>query len=68
MAVRNSLLEKFPANFDAAGKSVTLLENSLLMFRQHEMLSLPRFGKFPARKMAAGKSALSSGALLDFLL
>ena len=26
-------------------------------FRQHEMLSLPRFGHFPARKMAAGKSA-----------
>ena len=45
----------------------TLLENSSPIFRQHsEMLSLPRFGHFPARKMAAGKSAPPSGALLDF--
>ena len=32
------------------------------------MLSLPRFGHVPARKMAAGKSAPTSGMLLDFLL
>ena len=31
------------------------------IFRQHETLSLPRFGHFPARKMAAGKSAPPSG-------
>ena len=46
----------------------TLLENSSPIFRQHEMLSLPRFGHFPVRKMAAGKSAPPSGTLLDFLL
>ena len=28
----------------------TLLENSPLILRQHEMLSLPRFGHFPAGK------------------
>ena len=46
----------------------TLLENYSQIFRQREMLSLPRFGHFPARKMAAGKSAPPSGTLLDFLL
>ena len=46
----------------------TLLENSSPIFWQHEMLCLPRFGHFPARKMAAGKSAPPSGTLLDFLL
>ena len=57
----------FPAN-------LTLLENSSPIFRQHEELSLPRFGAagnfghFPARDMAAGKSAPPSGMLLDFLL
>ena len=51
----------FPANFDAAGKFFPI-------FRQHEMLSLPRFGHFPATKTAAGKSAAPSGTLLDFLL
>ena len=35
----------------------TLLENSSPIFRQHEMLFLPRFGHFPSRKMAAGRSA-----------
>ena len=35
---------------------------------RHEMLSLPRFGHFLVRKMAAGKSAPPSGTLLDFLL
>ena len=39
----------------------TLLENSSPIFRQHEMLSLPRFGHSSARRMAAGKSALPSG-------
>ena len=46
----------------------TLLENSSPIFRQHEVLSLPRFGHFPARKTAAGKLAAPSGTLLDFLL
>ena len=46
----------------------TLLENSSPIFRQHEMLSLPWFGHFPARKTAAGKLAAPSGTLLDFLL
>ena len=46
----------------------TLLENYSPIFRQHEMPSLPRFGHFPATKMAAGKSAPPSGTLLDFLL
>ena len=46
----------------------TLLENDSLIFRQREMLSLPRFGHFPARQMAAGKPAPPSGTLLDFLL
>ena len=47
---------------------MTLLENYSPIFRQHEMLSLPRFGHVPARKMAAGKSVPPSGTLLDFLL
>ena len=46
----------------------TLLENSSPIFRQHEMLSLPRSGHFPARKTAAGKLAAPAGTLLDFLL
>ena len=50
------------------GQISTLLENSSPIFRQHEMLSLPRFGHFPARKTAAGKLAAPSGTLLDFLL
>ena len=50
------------------GQISTLLENYSLIFRQHKMLSLPRFGHFPARKMAAGKSAPPSGTLLDFHL
>ena len=33
----------------------TLLEDDSPIFRQREMLSLPRFGHFPARKTAAGK-------------
>ena len=33
----------------------TLLENDSPIFRQHKMLSVPRFGHFPARKMAAGR-------------
>ena len=35
----------------------TLLENSSPIFRQHDMPSLPRFGHFPARKMAVGNPA-----------
>ena len=50
------------------GQILTLLENSSPIFRQHEMLSLPRFGHFPARKSAARKLAVPSGTLLDFLL
>ena len=50
----------FPASFDAAGKWYSPI------FRQREILSLPRFGHFPARKTAAGK--LAAGTLLDFLL
>ena len=38
-----------------------LLEKFIPIFRQHETLSLPRFGHFPARRTAAGKSALPSG-------
>ena len=53
--------KRFPANS-------TLLENSSPIFRQHELLSLPRFGHLPARKTAAGKLAAPSGTLLDFLL
>ena len=62
VAVRNSLLGEF------SGKFSTLLENSSPIFRQRGMLSLPKFGHFPARKMAAGKLAPPSGTLLDFLL
>ena len=50
------------------GQISTLLENSSPIFRQHEILSLARFGHFPARKTAAGKLAAPSGTLLDFLL
>ena len=39
----------------------TLLENASPIFRQHEMLSLPRFGHFLARKTATGKLAAPSG-------
>ena len=41
----------FQANFDTAANHSPFL-------RQHEMQSLPRFGHFPARSMAAGKSGL----------
>ena len=47
--------------FDAAGKCFP-------DFPAAEMLSPPRFGHFPARRMATGKSAPPSGTLLDFLL
>ena len=51
------------------GQISTLLEHLSPIFRQHEILSLPRFGHFPARKIAAGKSAppFGNGTLLDFL-
>ena len=48
-------LSRFPGKFRRCWKIVHR------NFRQHDMLSLPRFGHFPARKMAAGKSALPSG-------
>ena len=51
----NSLLEGFPADFNAAGN-----------FWQHEMLLLPRFGHFPARKMAAGTLAQGVRQATDF--
>ena len=38
------------------------------IFQQHQILSLPGFGCFSARKMAARKLDLPSGMLLDFLL
>ena len=60
MAVRTSLLERFPAIVDAAGITTPI-------FSQRKMLFLPGFGHFPARKVAAGKSAPPSGTLLDFL-
>ena len=46
----------------------TLLEDNSPIFWQREMLSLPRFGHFPARRTAAGKLAAPAGTLLDFLL
>ena len=58
---------KFPAG-KVFRQISTLLENDSLIFRQLEMLSLPRFGHFPARKTAAGKLAAPAGTLLDFLL
>ena len=58
---------KFPAG-KVFRQISTLLENDSPIFRQREMLSLPRFGHFPARKTAAGKLAVPAGTLLDFLL
>ena len=62
MAVRNVSVGKVFRQIS------TLLEKSSPIFRQPQMLSLPRFGHIPARKMAAGKLAPPSGTLLDFLL
>ena len=62
VAVRDFLLE------GGFRQILTLLESSSLIFQQHKMLFLPRFGHFLARKMAAGQSAPPSGILLDFLL
>ena len=62
MAVRSILLGGFSFNFNAAGRNYSPI------FRQHKVLSSPRFGHFLARKMATGESALPSGTLLDFLL
>ena len=58
---------KFPAG-KVFRQISTLLENDSPIFRQREMLSLPRFGHFPARKTAAGKLAAPAGTLLEFLL
>ena len=63
VAVRDSLLEEFSGKyFDAAGKLFGDFPAARFM------LSLPGFGRFPARKMAAGKLAAPAGTLLDFLL
>ena len=56
---------KFPAG-KVFRQISTLLENDSPIFRQREMLSLPRFGHFPATKTAAGKLAAPAGTLLDF--
>ena len=56
---------KFPAGKVFLQISM-LLENDSPIFRQCKMLSLPRFGHFPARKTAAGKLAAPAGTLLDF--
>ena len=56
---------KFPAG-KVFWQISTLLENDSPIFRQREMLSLPRFGHFPARKTAAGKLAAPAGTLLVF--
>ena len=58
---------KFPAG-KVFRQISTLLENDSPIFRQREMLSLPRFAQFPARKTAARKLAAPAGTLLDFLL
>ena len=57
----NSLLEGFSGRCRRCWKFSPI-------FRQHETLSLPRFGHLPERKMAAGESATPSGTLLDLLL
>ena len=56
---------KFPAGKVFQQISM-LLENDSPIFRQRKVLSLPRFGQFPARKTAAGKLAAPAGTLLDF--
>ena len=61
VAVQNSLLERFSGKFRRCWKMIP-------DFRQRKMLSLPRFGHFPARKAAAGKIGRACGTLLDFLL
>ena len=65
VAARNSLLE---AVFQQISTLLGILPPDFPAARDGIMLSLPRFGHFPARTMAAGKSALPSGTLLDFLL
>ena len=60
VAVRNSLLEGF------SQQTSTLLESSSLIFWEHVLLSLPRLGHFPERKMAAGNGPCPLGMLVDF--
>ena len=62
MAVRNSLLEKFPANFDAAGKFVTDFPAA------RNALPTKVWAFSGKEEMAAGKLAPPSGTLLDSLL
>ena len=65
MAVRNSLLERSSGKFRRCWEMIPRFSP---IFQQREMLSLPRFGHFPARKTAAGKLAAPAGTLLDFFL
>ena len=60
VAVRDSLLEGFSGNFEAAGK--------FFPDSPAARNALPRFGLFLARTVAAGPSVLPSGTLLDLLL
>ena len=60
VAVPNSLLEKFSGKFRRCWKILHRFSGSM------KMLSLPRFGHFPARKTAAGKLGAPAGTLLDF--
>ena len=46
----------------------TLLESSSLIFRQHVLLSLPRFGHLSGKENGCWQWAVPSGMLLDFLL
>ena len=62
---RETCWKSFPANFDAAGQFFT-------DFRQHEMLSLPRFGHFRQGKWLLenrprlGERSWTATALLSF--
>ena len=56
---------KFPAG-KVFWQISTLLENDSPIFRQREMLSLPRFGHFPARKTAAGNIDRACGNAAGF--
>ena len=55
------------AKFRQLDKAVAVRSALLERFSGNFLLSLPRFGHFPARRTAAGKLAAPSGTLLDFL-
>ena len=61
MAVRDSLLERFSANFNAAGKFFPA-------FPAARNAIPAKVWALSGRETAAGKSAAPSGTLLDFLL